>query len=578
MAQLKSTVVQGALTVTGNAVANKLIKLGGSSIEVLFADGSTKTLDEIKEGIDTGVISISDTTTGNAITGLTISDDTRTLTISRGTFLTEHQSLANYVTLDGNQNISGVKTFTTKQKLNAGASLNQTGMLTWPAKTKDNNEQKYFDIYVEDILGIKYGGTSVFSVSKSGSVSAAGSITAASGTFTNNVQANGFKVTNKTDDYVVLAGGGTRTVESIKNLVTIPNLSLKDNTTKEDGIVYPVIGDISVNGHEIQIVKKSLKELGLNTVYKYKGTKTWANFLKITSAEVGDVYNIEDADVTGRTGSDWACHTSYTFNSMPADYKFADYWQSLGGINDFDAMLASYLPLSGSDINSAVNNMTGPIMFKNVDGIKINSSDKDLKIWEVYGNSGQYASQFGFDMFYKGSLTGNENSLSLNAHNQSYAHIEVYKILQNGATTWNTAFNFKSRPTFNNKGLALQEEIPEDTNTWRPIDIVIGETTNSLTSDITSSKLSLKQGSNIVMEYSEGTVTFNAEAVSDSTNSNDKLYLIGAKEQGENQATFSDEEVYVTNGTLTTAKTQVGGGAVTMEYDNSYKALKFVFA
>jgi hypothetical protein len=80
------------------------------------------------------------------------------------------------------------------------------------------------------------------------------------------------------------------------------------------------------------------------------------------------------------------------------------------------------------------------------------------------------------------------------------------------------------------------------------------------------------------MEYSAGTVTFSSEAVSDSTNSDDKLYLIGAKEQGENQATFSDEEVYVTNGTLTTAKTQVGGGKVTMEYDSSYKALKFVFA
>lgn len=98
-------------------------------------------------------------------------------------------------------------------------------------------------------------------------------------------------------------------------------------------------------------------------------------------------------------------------------------------------MLSSYLPLSGSDIKSAVNNMTGSIMFKNVDGIKINSVNKDLKIWEVYGNTGQYVSEFGFDMFYKGSAGGNENSLSLNAHNQSGTHIEVYEILQNGATT-----------------------------------------------------------------------------------------------------------------------------------------------
>ena len=584
MAQLKSTIVQGALTVTSNVVANKLIKQGGSAIEVLFADGSTKTLDQIKEGIDTGVISISDTGTGNAITDLTISDDTRTLTVSRGDFLTEHQSLENYVTLKGDETIEGVKTFTTKQKLNAGASLNQTGVLTWPAKTKDSNVQKYFDIYVEDVLGIKYGGTSVFSVGKSGNVSAAGSITASSGTFTNNVTAKGFVAKDSDDSYVLLAGGGTRTVESIKNLVTIPDLSLKDNTTTQTGVTYPVIGDISVNGHEIQIVKKSLEDLGLSTVYKFKGSCKWAELLDLPKAEVGDVYNITDADKNNLTGSDWACFKA--FSAKISGDKYADHWQSIGGINDWQGMLSSYLPLTGSSYTSTddttiqPNNMTGPIVFYNVDGIKINSKDSDRKIWEVYGNSGRYKSQYGFDMFYKGSANGNDNSLSLYAHNGSSAtHIEVYKVLQDGATTWNTAFNFaKVRPTYNNKALALQEELPEDTNTWRPIDVKIGDETKSLTSDITSSKLALKQGSNIVMEYSEGTVTFNAEAVSDSTNSDDKLYLIGAKEQGENQTTFSDEEVYVTNGTLTTSKTQVGGGAITMEYDSSYKALKFVFA
>ena len=62
-----------------------------------------------------------------------------------------------------------------------------------------------------------------------------------------------------------------------------------------------------------------------------------------------------------------------------------------------------------------------------------------------------------------------------------------------------------------------------------------------------------------------------------STNSDSKLYLIGATSQAANPQTYSDSEVYTTNGTLTTNKTQVGGGEVTMEYDSSYKALKFVF-
>lgn len=63
-----------------------------------------------------------------------------------------------------------------------------------------------------------------------------------------------------------------------------------------------------------------------------------------------------------------------------------------------------------------------------------------------------------------------------------------------------------------------------------------------------------------------------------STNSDSKLYLVGATTQAANSQTYSDSEVYTTNGTLTTTKTQVGGGAVTLEYDTSKKALKFKFS
>ena len=63
-----------------------------------------------------------------------------------------------------------------------------------------------------------------------------------------------------------------------------------------------------------------------------------------------------------------------------------------------------------------------------------------------------------------------------------------------------------------------------------------------------------------------------------SINSDSKLYLIGATAQSAESQTYSDSDVYTTNGTLTTVKTQVGGGAVTLEYDSNYKALKFVFA
>ena len=62
------------------------------------------------------------------------------------------------------------------------------------------------------------------------------------------------------------------------------------------------------------------------------------------------------------------------------------------------------------------------------------------------------------------------------------------------------------------------------------------------------------------------------------TNNSSKLYLIGATEQSANPQTYSNSKVYTTDGTLTTTKTQIGGGAVTMEYDITKKALKFKFS
>lgn len=47
MAQLKSTVVQGNLTASGNVNATKIIKHGGASTEILMADGSVEKINEL---------------------------------------------------------------------------------------------------------------------------------------------------------------------------------------------------------------------------------------------------------------------------------------------------------------------------------------------------------------------------------------------------------------------------------------------------------------------------------------------------------------------------------------------------
>ena len=96
-----------------------------------------------------------------------------------------------------------------------------------------------------------------------------------------------------------------------------------------------------------------------------------------------------------------------------------------------------YLKLTG---NGTTNPLTGTIYIKDVNGIILNSKDKDLNIWEVYGASGAWTSQFGFNLQYTGTGSGNNNDLILWAHNQTGAHVESYRVKQDGT------FIFKAAP------------------------------------------------------------------------------------------------------------------------------------
>lgn len=61
------------------------------------------------------------------------------------------------------------------------------------------------------------------------------------------------------------------------------------------------------------------------------------------------------------------------------------------------------------------------------------------------------------------------------------------------------------------------------------------------------------------------------------TDTSSKIFLIGATAQTANPQTYSDNEVFATSGVLTTKKTQVGGGACTLEYNTTTESLDFVF-
>ena len=93
----------------------------------------------------------------------------------------------------------------------------------------------------------------------------------------------------------------------------------------------------------------------------------------------------------------------------------------------------------------------------------------------------------------------------------------------------------------------------------------------------------LGAGSNITITGTGASRVINSSYVNTlntagSTNSNSKLYLIGATSQSANPQTYSDSEVFTTNGTLTSNKLEVGGGSVRLEYNTTTKSLDFIFA
>lgn len=75
-----------------------------------------------------------------------------------------------------------------------------------------------------------------------------------------------------------------------------------------------------------------------------------------------------------------------------------------------------------------------------------------------------------------------------------------------------------------------------------------------------------------------GFSTTDTKNTAGSTDTSSKIFLIGATSQAANPQTYSDNEVYVTSGVLTTKSVQVGGTAATIQYNSTDKCIEFVFA
>lgn len=102
----------GSITINGKAVLTAHQDISGKQ-DKLTAGANITISGKTISATDTGAVGIDVVGGGNAVTGASYSASTRLITLTKGaTFLTEHQSLANYVDKSSDQTISGFKKFT----------------------------------------------------------------------------------------------------------------------------------------------------------------------------------------------------------------------------------------------------------------------------------------------------------------------------------------------------------------------------------------------------------------------------------------------------------------------------------
>lgn len=120
MAQLKSTVVQGNLTASGQITATKLIKNGGSSTDILMADGSTENIDELSYIPLTGSPNVTgDITSSAKITAIEFDGPATSLKTGR-TLKVNLASTSASTAFDGTANISNIGVSGTLAVANGG--------------------------------------------------------------------------------------------------------------------------------------------------------------------------------------------------------------------------------------------------------------------------------------------------------------------------------------------------------------------------------------------------------------------------------------------------------------------------
>lgn len=429
MAQLKSTNVTGNLSVTGNILASKLIKIGGTANQILMANGDTTNLSDILGKLNAAVILKGTLGTDGTIQSL----PTASVAVLGHAYKVVTKGTYNGVTAKvGDMFIcyeSSANTYTW-MLIPSGDDIENT----WrPIKLEGT--QILTNGTSSKPLNFKQGANITITHSDGDLTIAATDMTYSLPLATSTVR-GGLKVgyTSTQDNLALTLSTATASAEQA--YVSLPSRLYAENTTATTNPThsgYYFYKDESDAGKVFNDTAGSRQ--AATWVSAYDGS--WA-------AQIGVGYYKDVIAYRRKQGST-------TWGSW-IELATREWVESLGYIDD----VSGYLPLSGSSTTDGSKNMTGPIVFKDVNGIILNSNNKDVKVWSVWGNSGNYAEQYGFHLLYKGTGSGNDNTLHLYAHNETGTKKEVYEIKQNGTTTWKTAIDFTGGITVNSINVSLE--------------------------------------------------------------------------------------------------------------------------
>lgn len=302
MAQLKSTSVTGNLSVTGNILASKIIKLDGTTHEVLLADGTVAKVSTTAQTVAPNAV------TATAARTYIVQKNGDQLVVnvpwvkgeSSGGTLTEVNLVGGEgITLSSNTISSDSDSITISHKDTSNQASITTGGRT----------------YINSISLDEFGhvislGTNSETVTDTGATSI-------------EVTGNGNAVTSASYNSTTRKITLTKDTTFLTSHQTIPDITITDTGTD------PIIGDITASGHTITVSRVGLDDLGLASAYKYKGSVAEYTNLPTSDQVTGDVYNVESDGM------------NYAWNGSA--------WDALGGTVDLSACVtgsgtANYIP------------------------------------------------------------------------------------------------------------------------------------------------------------------------------------------------------------------------------------------